>query len=179
MPANDPASSLRRLLGISRKPLRFVRFVDSSGNFELEYPEGWDFDHDIAIEDARYTVSFHSKDCLSTFTVAVDANLPARFRFHDYAKKELESPSSGIYTKMVKSIFHGMPAYSRNYFYSSGGRKFHGGGVMFSTGSAVFSLSWGTPESKETEIGAIFTYMKDRFLVMPGFIMIRGFKNNK
>ncbi len=127
------------------KPVRYVRFRDGMGNFELFYPQGWKFDEDIAVVDGKYTISFVSGNGLCQFTIAVDAQLPDAFIFAKYAKAELESPTSGIYTPMKKAVFHSMPAYERDYSYSSGGRSYFGGGVMFCTGDAVFSLSWSAP----------------------------------
>jgi hypothetical protein len=150
------------------KPLGFLRFQDSQGNFEIYYPRGWDFDHDIAVEDSRYTISFNSKDRQSTFTIAVDANLPPGFRFPKYAKAELESPESGIYTAMRKARFHNMPAFSRDYVYASGGKRFHGGGVMFCAGDAVFSLTWSAPESDDEQMEKVFKHMREEFVVKRG-----------
>ena len=153
------------------KEVFFVKFIDSSGNFELLYPKGWVFDHDIAIVDARYTISFCSPDSQSTFTIAVDANLPSDFKFKEYAKRELEGPCSGIYTKAERGGFKGMPAYLRDFTYRSGGRAYFGGGVMFCSGDVVFSISYNAPESRRAEMEAIFCHMKERFQVRQGFVM--------
>jgi hypothetical protein len=153
---------------LAKKPARqpeFAEFADPMGNFRFCYPKGWRFDRDVAVEDARYTISFASRDSRSTFTVAVDANLPPGFRFGDYAKRELESPSSGIYTKASRSRFHGMPAYTREFSYHSGGSRYFGGGVMFHAGQVVFSLSWNAPEADKTAMERLFGHMKERFAV--------------
>jgi hypothetical protein len=171
LPKNEMLDTLKRALGLQERPVSFLRFQDSSGNFELYYPMGWRFDHDIMIEDARYTISFSSPDSCSTFTVAVDANLPEKFNFARYAKKELESPTSGIYTTAKRGKFHGMPAYERQYGYTSGGRRYAGGGVMFCTGNVVFSLSWGAPIARDGKRDAIFKHMMESFMVLEGFVM--------
>lgn len=173
MRSDELIGSVKDLLGIKKKQVYFLRFVDSSGNFELVYPKGWDFDHDIAIEDARYTISFCSRDSQSTFTVAVDANLPQGFKFKEYAKRELEGPSSGIYAKAQKSEFKGMPAYTRDFNYKSGRKAYFGGGVMFYTGNVVFSITYNAPESQRKEMNAVFIHMKERFMVRPGFVMTK------
>jgi hypothetical protein len=169
--SDELIGSLKSMLGIGRKQLYFVKFLDSSGNFELIYPKGWDFDHDIAVEDGRYTISFCSHDSQSTFTVAVDANLPKNFRFKEYAKRELEGPSAGIHAEVERSEFKDMPAYTREFSYRSGGRAYFGGGVMFYSGNVVFSISYNAPESRRTEMEAVFTHMKERFTVRQGFVM--------
>ena len=166
--------SLKDLLGIKKKQVFFVRFLDSSGNFELLYPKGWDFDHDIAVEDGRYTISFCSRDSQCTFTVAVDANLPWDFRFKKYAKRELEGPSSGIHAEVETSEFKGMPAYARKFAYKSGGREYFGGGVMFCTGNVVFSISYNAPESRRKDMDAVFGHMKESFIVRQGFVMTKA-----
>mgnify|MGYP006267466361 CR=1 FL=1 len=101
------------MLGFGEKPLRFLRFRDGMGNFEILYPESWRYDSDIAVVDGKYTISFQSPDCLCQFTVSVDIQLPEKFRFDSYAKAELESPTSGIYTPVKKTSFRDMPAYTR------------------------------------------------------------------
>ncbi len=174
MRSDELISSLKDLLGIKKKQVYFLGFMDSSGNFELVYPRGWDFDHDIAVEDARYTISFCSHDSQSTFTVAVDANLPQGFKFNEYAKRELEGPSSGIYTKARKSEFNGLPAYTREFTYKSGGKAYFGGGVMFYTGNVVFSISYNAPESRRKDMEAIFSHMKEKFIVRQGFVMTKA-----
>jgi hypothetical protein len=144
-------------------------FSDGMGNFEIQVPEGWKHDDDIAVVDGRYTQSFASRDGRCQFTVSVDAQVPERFEFKKYAKEELESPSSGIYAKMRKSTFHGMPAFCREYCYSSGATAFFGGGVMLFTGSIVFSLSWSAPESKHGQLMRVFDAMKASFRPRKGF----------
>lgn len=163
---------LDRLLGIFRKPAErrpeFSLFRDGMGNFELFYPKGWKFDRDIAVVDGKYTISFQSPDGLSQFTVAADLSIRPGFSFPKYARAELESPSSGIYATPEKCRFRGMPAYSREYSYSSGGRRFFGGGMMFYTGQAVFSLSWGAPEAKKGELMPAFAHMLDTLAIREG-----------
>ncbi|MEW6722208.1 MAG: hypothetical protein AB1324_03025 [Candidatus Micrarchaeota archaeon] len=171
MPSDDFFSRVKAFFGIRPKETRYVRFRDGLGNFELFYPEGWKFDEDIAVMDGRYTISFQSGDGLSQFTVSVDVQLPAKFNFRKYAKDELESPESGIFTKVTRSKFHGMPSFVRDYGYSSGGREFFGGGVMFYSGSAVFSLSWSAPEKKKEAMGAAFAHMMKTLAVRKGFVI--------
>ena len=146
-----------------KKPLEFEKFQDSLGNFEMAHPRGWKFDHDIAVIDGQYTNSFQSND--SSFTVAVNAKPPESFDFKKYAKAELESPSSGIYTKAAKSNFRGMPAYTRDYEFTSNGRNCFGGGIMFFTGRIVFSISWSAPKSKKEEMTRVFDRMMESFVV--------------
>ncbi|HSB47479.1 MAG TPA: hypothetical protein VLD37_05675 [Candidatus Bilamarchaeum sp.] len=147
----------------------FQLFRDNLGNFEIFYPNGWKFDEDIAIEDGKYTISFQSGDGRSQFTVAVDAKLPDRFDFAKYAKDELESPTSGIYAPPKKTKFRKMNAYSREFAYLSGGRKYFGGGLMFLSGREVFSLNWTAPESDREFAGKIFSHMLESLVLKEGF----------
>jgi len=162
-------SRIKRLFGFERKKTRFSRFIDSSGNFEMDYPEGWKYDHDIAIEDGKYTVSFSSPDSHAAFVISVDASLPQDFKFPGYARNELESPSAGIYAKAVRCRFHKMPAYEREYCYVSGGKAYCGGGMMFHANQAVFSMLWNCLQSTKKETGRIFSRMMDSFVVRQGF----------
>ena len=125
----------------------YRRFRDPLGNFELFYPTNWKFDQDVAVVNGKYSICFEGGD--GHFTVSVDAALPEGFDFPAHAKKELESPSSGIIADIKKSRFHGMPSYSREFRYESEGKTYLGGGEMFFSGSAVFSLSWAAPEKKK------------------------------
>jgi hypothetical protein len=161
------------MLGFGEKPARFLKFRDGMGNFELFYPKGWKYDEDIAVVDGKYTISFQSRDGLEQFTVSVDVQLPERFRFDRYAKAELESPTSGIYTPVKKTRFRDMPAYARGYSYTSDGRRYFGGGVMFFTGQAVFSVSWGAPESRKETLDAVFGHMLKTLSVREGPVMAR------
>jgi hypothetical protein len=159
--------SLRSLF--EKKFPKFELFRDNLGNFEIFFPAGWKYDENIAIEDGKYTISFLSKDGRSQFTVAVDAKLPDKFNFPKYAKNELESPTSGIYTPAVKTSFRKMKAYSRDYLYVSGGRKYFGGGIMFHSGKEVFSINWSSPESERTMAERIFRHMLDSLAIREGF----------
>lgn len=151
----------------------FELFRDNLGNFEIFYPSGWKFDEDIAIEDGKYTISFASRDGRSQFTVCVDAKLPEKFSFDKYAKAELESPSAGIYAPPAKTKFRGMKAYSREFRYSSGGRTYFGGGLMFHSGREVFSMNWTAPESEKDLAGRIFSHMLESIVVKEGFSVRR------
>ncbi len=163
-------SAIRGLLGM-KEETRFERFRDGLGNFEIFYPRGWKYDEDIAVVDGKYSISFGSPDGLSTFNVAVDVQLPEGFDFGKYAKAELESPESGIYTSVKKDTFRQLPSFTRDYAYSSGGRKFFGGGVMFCSGRMVFSLSWSGPESKRASLSAAFGHMLETIMVREGFVL--------
>jgi len=165
---NFISSILRSLLGKGQKTMRFLIFRDATGNFEVFYPEGWRYDRDIAVVDAKYTNSFESPNGQCRFTIAVDGGLPANFVFAKYAKKELESPSAGIIAEAVKGKFSGMDCFRREYAYASGGRKYFGGGVMFYTGAAVFSVSWNAPESEKEAMNAVFEHMLDSLMVKEG-----------
>jgi hypothetical protein len=170
LPRDDLLSGILGRLGFRKKAVVFSRFRDGLGNFELFYPQGWEYDEDIAVMDGKYTISFTSRDKLSQFTVSVDTMLPENFDFERYAREELESPTSGIYTPVVGSTFHGMPSFDREYSFTSGGRGYFGGGVMFFTGGAVFSLSWSAPQSRTDEMAGVFGHMKDTMAVRAGFI---------
>lgn len=156
-----------RILGLFRaKKIRFKRFRDPLGNFEIFYPEGWKFDRDIAVVNGKYTVAFERGD--RHFTIAVDTSLPPDFEFGEYAKSELEGPSSGIIADLKRERFQGMPSFSREYRFDSGGKAFFGGGTMFFTGRAVFSVSWSAPEKDEGPSGRIFRHMLKSLAVREG-----------
>ncbi|MFH0884140.1 MAG: hypothetical protein V1861_00335 [Candidatus Micrarchaeota archaeon] len=174
MPNADVFSKIASALGMGERSIRFWRFRDGMGNFELSVPEGWKYDENVAVVDGKYTISFQSTDGLCQFTVAVDAQLLEKFRFAKYAKEELESPTSGIFAIVRKSRFHDMPAYVRDYHYSSGTKKFFGGGVMFSTGNIVFSLSWNAPVERQTVMDAVFSHMRKTIVLHKGFVVSRG-----
>ncbi len=161
-------SWISKLLG-KKEPAGYERFRDGLGNFEIFYPRGWKFDEDIAVVDGKYSITFESPDGLSEFTVSVDAKLPFQFDFEKYARAELESPESGIYTPVNKGKFHGREAYLREYSYSSGGRPFFGGGVMFAGGRIVYSLSWNGPEKARESVTALFEHMKRTITVREGY----------
>jgi len=161
----DVLSSLRGMFARKPKTVRFLRFKDSSGNFEILYPEGWNYDHDIAVLDAKYTNSFESPDCRCRFAIAFDGGLAPDFNFANYAKKELEGPSAGIIADAVKGKFRGMDCFRREYAYASGGGKYFGGGVMFYTGNAVYSVSWNAPESEKEVMKAVFDHMLDSLVI--------------
>ncbi len=150
------------LFGHKKEPT-YRRFRDPLGNFELFYPTNWNYDEDVAVVDGKYSICFEGKD--SHFTVAVDAALPESFDFAKHAKKELESPTSGIIADIVKGRFHGMPSYSRQFHYDSGGKTFFGGGQMFFTGNAVFSVSWSAPERKKEEHEKTINHMLGSLVV--------------
>lgn len=145
----------------------FTKFTDPLGNFEIFYPKKWKFDRDIAVVDGRYGVTFESGD--HHFTVSVDASIPKKFDFRKYAKKELESPESGIIASIKERAFRGMDAYEREYCFTSGRKDFFGGGLMFFTGNAVFSLSWSAPEKEREKMEAVFKHMLEKLTIYSGF----------
>jgi hypothetical protein len=165
-------SSLRRLLG-QDKEVSYERFRDGLGNFELFYPKGWKYDEDIAVVDGKYSIAFESPDGLCRFNVSVDAQLEPGMDFGAYAKAELESPSSGIYTPVTKGHFHGMPAYLRDYSFTSGSRGFFGGGVMFFSGKIVYSLTWSGPEGRKGPLSAVFDHMLRTIMVRASYSVSR------
>ncbi len=167
---SELSSAIRRLFG-NTSEVRYERFRDNLGNFEIFYPRGWRYDEEMAVVDGKYSISFASPDGLSTFNVAVDVQLPEGFDFEDYARKELESPESGIYTKMKKDRFREMPSFTREYSYASGGRRFFGGGVMFFSGKIVFSLSWSGPEKRKPGLAETFAHMLRTIVVREGFAL--------
>ncbi len=162
---------LLALLGLQKKPVKFRRFINPLGDFEISYPKDWRFDRDIAVMEGKYTISFESKQ--STFTISVDTDIQKGFSFSRYAKAELESPKSGIYTPMKKSTFRKMPAYRRDYSYTSEGRDHFGGGLMFFTGKAVFSISWSGLESRRKELQHIFDHMLKSMIIREGVLIRR------
>lgn len=170
---NSILSRITSFLGLKKKSITFSHFRDSLGNFELFYPSGWKFDEDIAVIDGKYTISFDAKDGLSTFTISIDGSLPPKFNFASYAKTQLESPTSGIYTSIKRGKFKGMAAYTREYTYISSGRTYFGGGVMFFTGEIVGSISWSAPQNERETFEGIFRHMLDSLTVREGFLVKR------
>ncbi len=166
---NRFVSFVKSLLGMEKKPLRFYRFRDPLGDFEISYPGGWRYDKDIAVVDGKYTIVFESSD--ACFTISVDTAIPEKFNFKSYAKAELESPSAGIYAPMKRGRFRKMPAYRRKYSFTSGGKDYFGGGAMFFTGKSVFSISWNGPESRRKELQEIFDYMLKTIAIGEGFLV--------
>lgn len=148
-----------------RKVFHFARFRDRSGNFEILYPRNWKYDQRIAVVDANYTIAFESWNGQEKFVVAVNCGIPAGFDFGKYAKKELESPAAGIIATPEKGRFRKMECFRREYRYVSCGRRFSGGGLMFYTGDAVFSLSWNAPESGKEIMDAVFGHMIESLVV--------------
>ncbi|MCI0503829.1 hypothetical protein L0Y65_03900 [Candidatus Micrarchaeota archaeon] len=171
MRSGDLISRVKSFLGLGAKAMRFRQFTDGMGNFSMLVPAGWKCDEDIAVVEGKYTISFQPPDGLSQFSVSIDAQVPPGLRFTKYAKSELESPSSGIYTPVRKSSFHKMPAFVREYCYTSGGRRYFGGGVMFFSGAIVYSLSWSAPQAKQGAQEGLFARMKDSFSPSRGFVM--------
>jgi hypothetical protein len=158
-----------KLLALFSKEITYRQFRDPLGNFEVFYPANWKFDRDIAVVDGKYTICFEGGR--SHFTIAVDAALLPDFDFKSYAKKELESPSSGIVADLVRGKFKGMPAFTREYCYEGGGKTFFGGGTMFFTGRSVFSLSWAAPEKEKKNAEKIIQHMLDSLVVRYGLTM--------
>ena len=161
---------IRKVIG-RHEEVVYERFRDGMGNFEIFYPKGWKYDEDIAVMDGKYSIAFESPDGQSRFNVSVDAQLPAHLDFDAYAKKELESPESGIYTPVVKGKFHGMDAFIREYAYQSGSTRFFGGGVMFFTGKIVFSLSWNAPEKRKEGLLVVFDHMSKNIVVRESYFV--------
>jgi len=171
LPRDKLVSFLSSLFGLRKKPVQFCRFRDPLGDFDIFHPVGWRTDRDIAVVGGKYTISFESGQ--SSFTVSVDTDIPKKFSFSKYAKAELESPASGIYTPVKKGSFRDMPAYRREYSYTSEGKNYFGGGVMFFTGKAVFSVSWSALEGRKAEFQAIFDHMLKTLTVREGFLIRR------
>ncbi|MBI5223155.1 hypothetical protein HY990_01905 [Candidatus Micrarchaeota archaeon] len=140
-------------------PPAYLIFTDPLEKFSIEYPSNWIFDQDIAIDDRKYTLAFSSKDGKSTFSLFVDLNLPSPSDFDKYAKDVLESPSSGVFCTPKKSTFLNFPAYLREYSYKSASTLFFGGGIMFLSKRAVYSLLWGGPQNKKSELTPVFDHM--------------------
>jgi hypothetical protein len=176
LPKNRIVSFLESLIGLQKKPLKFCRFINPLGDFEIQYPRDWRFDRDIAVMEGKYTISFESRH--SSFTISVDTDIQKGFSFSRYAKAELESPTSGIYTPMKKSSFRKMPAYRRGYSYTSEGKDYFGGGLMFFTGKAVFSISWSGPEIRKQELQHIFEHMLKSMIIREG-VLIRRWRTVK
>jgi len=168
LPKNDLLQGIRRALGMGREPAAFADFRDPMGNFVVSYPPDWKFDRDVAVLEGAYTISFSSPDGKSTFNIHVDAGPKRGFDFPSYAKAELESPASGVYTPVKKGKFRGMPAFTREYEYTSSGATYRAGGVMFFTGRSVFSISWNAPERERKRFDALFGRMLESLILLPG-----------
>ena len=154
-----------------KKKAKFVKFYDPLGNFSIMYPGDWHFDEDIAVVDGKYTIPFQSRNRSSIFVVAVDASLPAKFDFKKYAKKELDSPESGVYAKSKPDKFFDLPAFSKDYAFFSQGKEYFGGEIMFHAGKIVFYLSWSGPAKEKEKISKIFDHMKKTLDIGHGFII--------
>lgn len=176
MPKNDLARRLMAMLGLAgpAKESALVRFRDPLGNFVLSCPQGWKTDRDVAVVEGAYTISLGSPDGRASFTVAVDTNLRRGFDFRAYVRRELEAPSSGILAPVKKSEFRGMPAFARDYAYSSGSCACFAGGIAFFTGRAVFSVSWSGPESSRKTLEPLFTRMLGSLMILPGMSFASG-----
>ena len=162
-----------RSLFSRKKQLHFSTFQDPLGNFDMKYPSEWKFDRDIAVLEGKYTISFESRNGLERFTIAVDSELESPFDFDAYARSQLESPTSGVYTPIKKERFRSMPAYRREYAYVSSGRKYSCGGVMFFTGDVVFSLSWSAPEKDKETFDKVFARILESLVIKEGFMVRR------
>ncbi len=174
MPKNDLLSGIKAAFGIGQPEAALMRFQDPLGNFVISYPSGWKFDRDVAVLEGAYTISFSSPDGRCTFNIGVDTGLKRGFSFPAYAKAELESPSSGIYTPVKKGKFREMPSFTREYAYTSSGATYFAGGVMFFTGRAVFSISWNAPEREKKRFDALFTRMLESIILLPGMTFRSG-----
>jgi hypothetical protein len=165
---NDLITGILAALGLGKKPETFAEFRDPIGNFTISFPSGWKFDRDLAVVDGEYTVSLASPDGRRTFNVCVNAGLKKGFDFAAYAKSELGSPSSGVYTPMKPGKYLGMPSFTREYIYTFSGTDYFAGGVMFFTGRAVFSVSWNAPEKERSSMGAVFGKMLQSLTLLQG-----------
>ncbi len=168
MRKNDIIAGIKGVLGLGKKAISMARFQDPLGNFVISYPADWKFDLDVAVLEGAYTISMSSSDGRCAFNIHVDAGLKKGFDFAAYAKNELESPSSGVYTDVKKGKFREMPSYDREYGYRSSGRDYFGGGTMFFTGRAVFSVSWNAPESERGTMEKAFSRMLESIVILPG-----------
>jgi hypothetical protein len=177
LPKNDLFHGIKTALGIREKPeppAALINFRDPLGNFTIAYPSGWKYDGDVAVLEGAYMISFSSPDGRCTFNIGVDAGLKRGFDFAKYAKAELESPTSGIYTPVKKGKFREMPSFTREYAYTSSGRPYFAGGVMFFTGRSVFSISWNAPEAEKKRFDALFNRMMESLIVLPGMTFRSG-----
>ncbi|MDD5340588.1 MAG: hypothetical protein PHV13_05065 [Candidatus ainarchaeum sp.] len=170
----DVLSKLAGALGLGKKAFSLARFQDPLGNFTISCPSDWHVDSDVAVVDGAYTISFASPDGRGAFNIHVDAGLKKGFDFSAYAKSELESPSSGVYTAVKKGKFRDMPAYNREYCYRSSGQDYFAGGTMFFTGRAVFSISWNAPESERKTMEPAFSRMLESLILLPGVTFRSG-----
>lgn len=170
----DVIAKIASSLCPGKKAISLARFQDPLGNFVISCPSGWHFDRDVAVMDGAYTISFTSPDGKSAFNIHVDTGLKKGFDFAAYAKNELESPSSGVYTAVKKGKFREMPSYDREYCYRSSGRDYFGGGAMFFTGRAVFSVSWNAPESERGTMEKAFSRMLGSIAILPGISFRSG-----
>jgi len=166
-------NKIKSLFGIfsKEKKVHFIRFLDPLGNFEIFRPKDWGYDENIAVVDGRYAVAFESNNRCKKFVVALDVSLSPGFNFSKYAKNELEGPSSGIIASVKKDKFQDYPAYKREYVYVSEGKDYFGGGIMFFTGSEVFSISWNAPEKERKKLEAMFKHMLNTLIIKKGLIM--------
>jgi hypothetical protein len=139
------------------KPVVYSKFIDSFGNFEIEYPKNWRYDKDIAVVDGQYTNTFQCND--SNFTISINAKIQENLNFRKYAKNELESPASGICANAIKSKFRGFPAYIKEYTYMSNRKDYFGNELIFFTGKLIILISWNAPRSKEQEMKKVFNHM--------------------
>jgi len=162
-------SRISRFLKRKGKPVRYLRFQDPLGDFEMSYPEGWRYDRDIAVVDGKYLISFESRE--ARYTINVDTEITEGFDFRRYAKEELESPESGIVAQMEKTRFRAYPAYRRDYRLCSGGKDLFGGDLMFFSGKAVFRISWSAPEKGRKGFQDIFDHMLGSLAIGEGFLI--------
>ncbi len=131
-----------KLLCLFRKePQKFIKFNDPLNNFELFYPKGFRYDQDVAVYNWSYTISFESKH--ERLIVSVDSKKAVDF--DKYVEQEFNSPKSGIISNLRKSVFRGFPSYDRDFQYTDSGRDYIGKGIVFYTGSIIYSLTWMSP----------------------------------
>lgn len=144
----------------------FNKYEDFYGNFSIFYPKDWRYDPSVIVDNGAYAIVFHSKRSRTQFRLGVETVLPLKFDFRKYAKKEIESSSSGMIATAKSTKFREYPCFTAIYEYESDGKKFLGKRLIFYTENRIFSIFYTYPQEEDC-LEAVFDYMKDSVTINP------------
>jgi len=165
-------SIIDRLLGRKKAEAEFYKvkfktYSDFYGNFAVDYPKEWKYDPSVIIDEDSYAVVFHSGKTEAHFRVGVDFNLPVKFDLKEHAKKEIEDPSAGVYSKACKSKFRKYKCFETDYEYEHEGKAYIGEKKIFQTEDKVFSVFYTYPADEKENMRKIFNHMVKSLVIYP------------
>ena len=145
--------------------VKFKLYRDFYDNFTIEYPEDWKYDPSVIMDAGGYAVVFHSNKSYAHFRLGVETVMPLDLK--EYAVKEIEDPSAGVFSKACKTKFRKYRCFETDYIYEHDGNEYVGEKKIFQSEDKVFSIFYTYPEKEREKLKKVFNYMSKSLVIKP------------